>query len=121
VEAITQPTKPINATLRALPIINGVWLFSMILYVVATEKIIPHRASHLNPQAQLHAIRYVSRAYPLQHSFIARQQPALVRGARTSRQNRLISLGPCLVAHPFCGGQEKHTMHKREIQIGKSG
>ena len=32
----------------------------------------------------------------------------------------LMGLEPALVANSFCPGQEKHTMHRPEIQVGNS-
>lgn len=103
---MTQPTRPIDATLRALRIIHGVLLFSMVLYVVATEKIIQHQTGHLNPQAQLDAVRSVYPAYPSCIRSLRGSKRGSSDGQERAVRTPLISLGPALVAHSLCRGQE---------------
>jgi hypothetical protein len=52
---------------------------------------------------------------------ITQQQAGLVRRAKNEPSEPLTWLGPALVANSLCRGQEKHTMHKPEVQIGNSG
>jgi hypothetical protein len=52
---------------------------------------------------------------------ITQQQAGVVRWAKTSRRDRVTSLGVVLVANSLCRWQEKHTMCEPKVQIGNSG
>jgi hypothetical protein len=53
---------------------------------------------------------------------ITRQQLGLVGRAKTSRRNPADLAGACSgESYSLCPGQEKHTMHKLEVQIANSG
>jgi hypothetical protein len=49
---------------------------------------------------------------------IMRQQARLLRRAKTSRRNPLISLGPALLVNPLCREQERCRMREKVSQIG---
>jgi hypothetical protein len=52
---------------------------------------------------------------------ITQQRVGLARRAKRAVGTPLISLGSALAANSLCQGQEKHTIHEPEIQIGNSG